>query len=160
MEGQGRENGKPAFSSSLTLQLSQRPQPASSPLSELRFSHHKCVFSQLHLKKKERKASKTASSGLRAHVGQAKLTALLCPLAEMCKGELPSHKAPSVALRTHYESFLLKSKLNDWGWRDGSVVKSTDCCCGRPRFYSQHPHGSSQPAVTAAPGHLDTCGLS
>lgn len=31
------------------------------------------------------------------------------------------------------------------GWRDGSLVKSS----GGPWFESQHPHGNSQPSVTA-----------
>jgi hypothetical protein len=30
------------------------------------------------------------------------------------------------------------------GWRDGSMVKSTNCSSKGPRFSSQHPHGSSQ----------------
>jgi hypothetical protein len=34
------------------------------------------------------------------------------------------------------------------GWRDGSVVKSTDCSSGGPEFKSQQPHGGSQPSVT------------
>jgi hypothetical protein len=29
------------------------------------------------------------------------------------------------------------------GWRDGSVVKSTDCSSGGPEFKSQQPHGDS-----------------
>jgi hypothetical protein len=33
------------------------------------------------------------------------------------------------------------------GWRDGSVVKSTDCSSGGPEFKSQQPHGGSQPSV-------------
>ena len=32
------------------------------------------------------------------------------------------------------------------GWRDGSVVKSTDCSSRGPEFNSQQPHGS-QPSV-------------
>ena len=33
-------------------------------------------------------------------------------------------------------------------WRDGSVVKITDCCSSRgPDFNSQQPHGGSQPSV-------------
>ena len=28
-----------------------------------------------------------------------------------------------------------------WGWRDGSVVKSTDCSFKGPEFKSQQPHG-------------------
>jgi hypothetical protein len=34
------------------------------------------------------------------------------------------------------------------GWRDGSVVKSTDCSSEGPEFKSQQPHGGSQPSVT------------
>jgi hypothetical protein len=33
------------------------------------------------------------------------------------------------------------------GWRDGSVVKSTDCSSKGPEFNSQQPHGGSQPSV-------------
>jgi len=33
------------------------------------------------------------------------------------------------------------------GWRDGSVVKSTDCSSRGPEFQSQQPHGVSQPSV-------------
>jgi len=32
-------------------------------------------------------------------------------------------------------------------WRDGSVVKSTDCSSRGPEFNSQQPHGGSQPSV-------------
>jgi hypothetical protein len=39
-------------------------------------------------------------------------------------------------------------KLNRYGdWRDGSVVKSTDCSFRGPEFKSQQPHGGSQPSV-------------
>jgi hypothetical protein len=34
-----------------------------------------------------------------------------------------------------------------WGWRDGSVVKSTDCSSRGAEFNSQQPHGGSQPSV-------------
>jgi hypothetical protein len=33
------------------------------------------------------------------------------------------------------------------GWRDGSVVKSTDCSSEGPEFKSQQPHGGSQPPI-------------
>jgi len=33
------------------------------------------------------------------------------------------------------------------GWRDGSVVKSTDCSSKGPEFKSQQSHGGSQPSV-------------
>ena len=32
------------------------------------------------------------------------------------------------------------------GWRDGSIVKSTDCSSKGPEFSSQQPHGGSQPS--------------
>jgi hypothetical protein len=36
----------------------------------------------------------------------------------------------------------------DWrGWRDDSVVKSTDCSSRGPEFNSQQPHGGSQPFI-------------
>jgi hypothetical protein len=35
-------------------------------------------------------------------------------------------------------------------WRDGSVVKSTDCSSGGPEFNSQQPHGSPQPSVVGS----------
>jgi hypothetical protein len=34
------------------------------------------------------------------------------------------------------------------GWRDGLEVKSTGCSSVGPRFYSQHPHGSSPLSLT------------
>ena len=34
--------------------------------------------------------------------------------------------------------------MNDKGWRDGSVVKSTDCSFRGPGFNSQDPYDSSQ----------------
>ena len=38
-------------------------------------------------------------------------------------------------------------KKKGWGggWRDGSVVKSTNCSSRGPQFNSQQPHGGSQP---------------
>jgi hypothetical protein len=38
-------------------------------------------------------------------------------------------------------------KLTIGGWRDGSVVKSTDCSSEGPEFKSQQPHGGSQSSV-------------
>jgi len=38
-------------------------------------------------------------------------------------------------------------KKEEWGWRDGSAVKSTDCSSRGPEFKSQQPHGGSQPSV-------------
>jgi hypothetical protein len=33
------------------------------------------------------------------------------------------------------------------GWRDGSVVKITDCSSRDPEFNSQQPHGVSHPFI-------------
>jgi hypothetical protein len=38
-------------------------------------------------------------------------------------------------------------KLQGGGWRNGSVVKSTDCSSRGSEFNSQQPHGGSQPSV-------------
>jgi hypothetical protein len=43
------------------------------------------------------------------------------------------------------ESFISFKIHNNWAWRDGSVVKSTDCSSTDPEFNSQQPHGGSQP---------------
>jgi hypothetical protein len=40
---------------------------------------------------------------------------------------------------------ILESKL--WGWRDGSVVRSTGCSSRGPEFNFHQPHGGSQPFV-------------
>jgi hypothetical protein len=41
----------------------------------------------------------------------------------------------------------IQQKYMKLGWRDGSVVKSTDCSSRSPEFNSQQPHGGSQPSV-------------
>ena len=38
-----------------------------------------------------------------------------------------------------------RSKEGYSGWRDGSVVKSTDCSSRGPEFNSQYPRDSSPP---------------
>jgi hypothetical protein len=38
-------------------------------------------------------------------------------------------------------------EYREWGWRDGSVVKSTDCSFRGPEFNSQKSNGGSQPSV-------------
>jgi hypothetical protein len=38
-------------------------------------------------------------------------------------------------------------KSCSWGWRDGSVVKSTDWTSKGPEFKSQQPHGGSQTSI-------------
>jgi len=48
--------------------------------------------------------------------------------------------------KTHREYKILV-KVEMMGWRDGSVVKSTDCSSRGPEFNPQQPHGGSQPSV-------------
>jgi hypothetical protein len=46
--------------------------------------------------------------------------------------------------------FKIKHQLSNTqviGWRDGSVVKRTDCSSKVTEFKSQQPHGGSQPSV-------------
>jgi hypothetical protein len=38
-------------------------------------------------------------------------------------------------------------KSSIWGWKDDSVVKSTDSSSRGPEFNSQQPHGGSQPSL-------------
>jgi hypothetical protein len=38
-------------------------------------------------------------------------------------------------------------KASSGGWRDGSVVKSTDCSSRGPELNSQQPHDGSQPSI-------------
>lgn len=40
------------------------------------------------------------------------------------------------------------------GWRDGFVIKSTDCSSRSPGFSSQQPDDSSQPYVFPVPGDM------
>jgi hypothetical protein len=42
---------------------------------------------------------------------------------------------------------IVRMMMTLGGWRDGSVVKSTDCSSRGPEFNSQQPHGDSQPSV-------------
>jgi hypothetical protein len=42
---------------------------------------------------------------------------------------------------------LASKKTGLWGWRDGSVVKSTDSSSEGLEFKCQQPHGGSQPSV-------------
>jgi hypothetical protein len=41
------------------------------------------------------------------------------------------------------------NNIYEWGegWRDGSMVKSTDSSSRSPEFNSQQPHGGSQPSI-------------
>ena len=53
------------------------------------------------------------------------------------------HEGVSLMERLPY-TFL---RIEGGGWRDGSVIKSTDCSSRGPEFNSQQPHGGSQPSV-------------
>jgi hypothetical protein len=45
-------------------------------------------------------------------------------------------------------------------WRDGSVVKSTDCSSEGPEFKSQQPHGGSQISVMRSDTSSGASGVS
>jgi hypothetical protein len=55
------------------------------------------------------------------------------------------YKVNSRTARHIQRNHVLKNKAG--GWRDGLVVKSTDCSSKGPEFNSQQPHGGSQPFV-------------
>jgi hypothetical protein len=42
---------------------------------------------------------------------------------------------------------IYRHRKDTVGWRDGSVVKSTDCSSEGPEFKSQQPHGGSQTSI-------------
>jgi hypothetical protein len=57
------------------------------------------------------------------------------------------HKENVACLQNvYYSSSFLKNCIMG-GWRDDSTVKSTECSSRGPEFYSQQPHGGSQPSV-------------
>jgi hypothetical protein len=47
-----------------------------------------------------------------------------------------------VYLHKIINKYLKKKKKEKLGWRDGSVVKNTDCSSRGPEFKSQHPQPS------------------
>jgi hypothetical protein len=55
-----------------------------------------------------------------------------------------SHHRSAICL-LYYISFLFKKAFS--GWKDGSVVKSSDCSSRDPEFNSQQPHGGLQTSV-------------
>jgi len=52
-----------------------------------------------------------------------------------------------VCARAMEDKKVAASKRNRWGWRDGSVDKSTDCSSRGPEFESHQPHGGSQKGI-------------
>jgi hypothetical protein len=60
----------------------------------------------------------------------------------MCQWKGEIQKAKEVELTCYY---CMRRKVQ--GWRDGSVVKSTECSSEGPEFNSQQPHDGSQPSV-------------
>jgi restriction endonuclease len=51
----------------------------------------------------------------------------------------------NIQLKSPENIFNKITEENFLGWRDGSMVKSTDCSSEGPEFKSQQPHGGSQP---------------
>jgi len=61
---------------------------------------------------------------------------------------MPSkHKALGSILSSGEGKKKDKIKVVKSGWKDGLVVKSTDCSSRGSEFKSQQPHGGSQPSV-------------
>lgn len=50
-----------------------------------------------------------------------------------------------------YKCHRSKEKNISWGWRSGSVLKSTYCSCRKHGFSAQHPHSFSQPQALINP---------
>jgi hypothetical protein len=69
--------------------------------------------------------------------------------SDSAQGELEESQEECLSERTFSEKCPLNPKLERYkeGWRDGSVVKSTNCSSEGPEFKSQQPHGGSQPSV-------------
>jgi hypothetical protein len=65
---------------------------------------------------------------------------------QVCQ-EAPSPSWAPVTWKRMPIYFFIICKCTVGGWRDGSVVKSTDCSSKGPEFKSQQPHGDSQPSV-------------
>jgi len=53
-----------------------------------------------------------------------------------------------------FYNYLLKYRSG--GWREGSVVKNTDCSSRGPEFNSQQLHGGSQPSVMGSDALFET----
>jgi hypothetical protein len=71
----------------------------------------------------------------------------LCPALSNSPSNFNSFKfktQPTISLKIHFR-----------GWWGSSAVKTTGCCCRRPWFNSQHPHGSLQASVTPVPRDLE-----
>jgi len=80
-----------------------------------------------------------------SHMGGAKLQSGL-PL--MATGQsLCDTVCSQTSAKEIKEDVVMFKKKEIGGWRDGSVVKSTDCSSRGPEFKSQQPHGGSQPSV-------------
>ena len=63
-------------------------------------------------------------------------------------GDINQEHALQTCLQANpMEAFLLLRFFLPKGWRDGLVVKRTDCSSRGPEFKSQQPHGGSQPSV-------------
>jgi hypothetical protein len=56
-------------------------------------------------------------------------------------------KPLATTIETWWKGRTGSHKLSFGGWREGSVVKSTDCSSRGPEFNSQQPHGGSYLSV-------------
>jgi hypothetical protein len=65
---------------------------------------------------------------------------------QVCQ-EAPSPSWAPVTWKRMPIYFFIICKCTVGGWRDGSVVKSTDCSSKGPEFKSQQPYGGSQSPI-------------
>jgi hypothetical protein len=79
--------------------------------------------------------------------GSSQLSAIQLQVTPHPHTDTHADKTPIYTKLKINKSFL-KKKRKIGGWRDGSVVKSTDCSSKGPEFKSQQPHGGSQPSLT------------
>lgn len=68
----------------------------------------------------------------------------------------PPPKKKAVPFTLMSKSISGSSSETSWGWRSGSVVRSTCCSCGGQVFASQHPHNGSQSSTSQLPGGSNT----
>jgi hypothetical protein len=69
-------------------------------------------------------------------------------------GPLWSTQLSKITHSWHWRLYLVAKEFYLWGWRDGSVVKSTGCSSRGPEFNSQQPHGGSQPSSSSVKAPL------
>jgi hypothetical protein len=85
-------------------------------------------------------------------------TSVFSPRPASPGGMLTDENHPDEAWDAEFKRTTINSiKKSKEGWRDSSVVRSTDCSSRSPEFNSQQPHGGSQPSVIGSNRILLVC---